>query len=236
MQELSRRPPPRARSRRGFTLVEILVALVILATLTLMAQATYVSYMRESVEATLKHNLFQLRHAIQQFYADHGRYPYDGSDAFGNPVGFLDNSTSELTQGVRKCRDGAVGCDDPFPKNRVRYLLEIPIDPTTNQANWRLLPYDNDGDWETFSDVGNPGTPNDFTAGEGNGVWDAIEPLNDDVGFANYGKGDGKPTRGEPNVDEDPFGNGDEDGDGVIDNDPPDVRDIVSSNPVYEHL
>jgi hypothetical protein len=34
--------------------------------------------------------------------------------------------------------------------------------------------------------------------------------------------------RPEPHVDEDPFGNGDEDGDGLVDEDPPDVKDVKS--------
>lgn len=212
------------RTRAGFTLIELLVAVAIMGALVLMAQATYVIYMRESVDATLRQNLYQLRNAVQQFYADHGRYPYDGQDSFGNPIGFLDTATSELTQGVRS------GANNQFPTNRIRYLMEIPIDPTTNMANWRLIPYDNDGDWQPFSDVGNPGLANDFENGEGNGVWDgAPEPLNDDTGSTDgYGEGDGRPNRGEANVDEDGFDAGG--------TDPPDVQDVVSSNSVWQHL
>lgn len=222
--------------RRGFTLIELLVAVAIMGALVLMAQATYLVYMRDSVDATLKQNLGVLRNAIQQFYADHGRYPYDGTDEHGNEIGFLDSDTSELTQGVRSDLN-------QWPENRVRYLVEIPIDPTTNQANWRIIPYDNDGDWVPFSDTGDPGTPNDYGAGEGNSVWDSgTEDLNNDKGEDNidntgdYGEGDGRPTVGEDRVDEDPIDGIDNDGDGVIDEDPPDVQDITSANPEWEHL
>jgi prepilin-type N-terminal cleavage/methylation domain-containing protein len=214
------------RSRAGFTLLELLVAVAIMGSLVIMAQATYVIYMRDSVEATMKQNLYQLRSAIQQFYADHGRYPYDEQDSFGNPVGFLDTATSELTQGVRS------GPNNQFPANRIRYLLEIPVDPTTNLANWRLIPFDNNDDWNSFADVGNSAILNDFNAGEGNGVWDSgTEPLNDDTGengVGPYGRGDGRPTRGENHVDDDGFSAGG--------TDPPDVQDVVSSNPAWQHL
>lgn len=226
------RPSPRPRPpRSGFTLIELLVAVAIMGALVLMAQATYVIYMRDSVEAVLKQNLFTMRHALQQFYADHGRYPYDGQDQWGNEVGFLDSATSELTQGIRS------GPGNQFPVNRVRYLLEIPTDPTTNQANWRLIPFDGNANWEPYSDSGTA-APNDFDNGEGNGVWDdGTEPLNDDTGdpaseiggdpATRFGRGDGRPTRGEPKVDDDPWPGG---------TDPPDVQDVVSSNPDWQHL
>lgn len=221
------------RRRGGFTLIELLVAVAIMGALVLMAQATYIIYMRDSVEATLKQNLWSMRNAIQQFYADHGRYPYDGIDPHGNPCGILDSATSELTQGVR------IGPNNLFPTgSRTRYLMEIPIDPTTNQANWRVIPYDNDGDWRPFDDRGNPAIPNDFSNGEGNGIWDqGTESLLDDLGedgivdSGDFGEGDGRPNVNEPNVDEDDFP-----GNGTLVNDPPDVQDVTSSNPDWEFL
>lgn len=220
------------RRRRGFTLIELLVAVAIMGALVLMAQATYVIYMRDSIEATLRQNLWSLRNAIQQFYADHGRYPYDGTDVHGNSVGLLDTASSELSQGVRK------GPGNEFPDNRTRYLMEIPIDPTTSQANWRVIPYDNDGDWLPFDDRGDPGVANDFQNGEGNGVWDpTYEALRDDKGedktdnTGDFGEGDGRPNRGEDNVDEDDFP-----GNGTMVPDPPDAQDVTSSNPDWEFL
>ncbi len=230
------------RTRSGFTLIELLVAVAIMGGLVLMAQATYVIYMRDSVEATLRNNLVQIRAAIQQFYADHGRYPFDGLDQFVDPgpanvIGFLDTASSELTQGVR------AGSGNQFPTERTRYLMEIPVDPTTNQINWRVLPHDDDEDWVTFEDSGVLAAPNDFSAGEGNGIWDAVEDLKDDTGNPNdllgpdpvsdrYGRGDGKPTRGEPRVDEDPWVNGNPNSG----TDPPNVKDVVSSNRDFMHL
>jgi general secretion pathway protein G len=59
----------------GFTLVELLVVMsliVILGTLALPQYKHSVQYTREAV---LREDLFRLRDAIDQFYADKGRYP-----------------------------------------------------------------------------------------------------------------------------------------------------------------
>lgn len=61
--------------RRGFTLIELLVVLAIIATLLLLATPRYFSSLEKSKEAVLKENLFQVRDAISQHYADKGRYP-----------------------------------------------------------------------------------------------------------------------------------------------------------------
>jgi general secretion pathway protein G len=59
----------------GFTLIELLVVMsliMILGTLALPQYRHSVVYTREAV---LKEDLFRLRDAIDQFYADKGRYP-----------------------------------------------------------------------------------------------------------------------------------------------------------------
>jgi general secretion pathway protein G len=65
----------RRSSSDGFTLIELLVVmslLVILATIGVMAHQSTVQRGREAV---LKQNLFQMREAIDQHYADKGKYP-----------------------------------------------------------------------------------------------------------------------------------------------------------------
>src|SRR5262245_60278434 len=60
---------------RGFTLVELLVVLAIIATLLTLAAPRYFSSVDRSKEAVLRENLFQLRDAIDKYHADKGRYP-----------------------------------------------------------------------------------------------------------------------------------------------------------------
>lgn len=61
--------------RIGFTLIELLAVLAILATLLLLAVPRYFGSVDRSKEAVLKENLFQMRDAIDKYYADKGKYP-----------------------------------------------------------------------------------------------------------------------------------------------------------------
>ena len=66
------RPRPRGA---GFTLVELLVVLAILATLLTLAVPRYFAKIEHSKETVLRQNLGTLRNALDQFYADTGKYP-----------------------------------------------------------------------------------------------------------------------------------------------------------------
>lgn len=60
---------------RGFTLIEILVVLAILALLLSIAAPRYFGSVDRSKETVLKQNLFQMRDALDKHFADTGRYP-----------------------------------------------------------------------------------------------------------------------------------------------------------------
>ena len=73
----------RNRSRRreeGWTLIEMLVVLSLIMILSSMALTQYRNSILSAKEAALKSDLFQMRDAIDQFYADKGKYP-DSLDA-----------------------------------------------------------------------------------------------------------------------------------------------------------
>ena len=59
----------------GFTLVELLVVLAILAMLLTLAVPKYFSSIERAKEATLKQDLTTLRESLDKFYADTGQYP-----------------------------------------------------------------------------------------------------------------------------------------------------------------
>ena len=66
--------------QRGFTLVELLVVMAIIATLLSIAAPRYLRSVDDAKEAALRSNLSQLREAIDQFHADRGIYPQTLSD------------------------------------------------------------------------------------------------------------------------------------------------------------
>jgi general secretion pathway protein G len=66
---------PIHRSSSGFTIIEILVVLALISILTTIAMAQYKNSVTYAREAVLKTDLFQLRDAIDQYYADKGQWP-----------------------------------------------------------------------------------------------------------------------------------------------------------------
>jgi len=61
--------------RKGFTLIELMIVLAIVATLLSIAVPRYYSSIDRSKEAVLKENLYQMRDAIGKYHADKGKYP-----------------------------------------------------------------------------------------------------------------------------------------------------------------
>jgi general secretion pathway protein G len=66
-----------ARSHRGFTLIELLIVVTLIVVLAGMGLATYSTSITRSKEAVLKEDLFRMRDALDQYYADKGKYPTD---------------------------------------------------------------------------------------------------------------------------------------------------------------
>ena len=70
---LLRAAAPRGQS--GFTLIELLVVIALISILASMAVVQYRNSVVRTQEATLKTNLFRMRDAIDQYFADKAKYP-----------------------------------------------------------------------------------------------------------------------------------------------------------------
>jgi general secretion pathway protein G len=110
------------RSDRGFTMIELMVVMFLISVLAAMGMAQYrnsVTYSRESV---LKEDLFRMRDAIDQYFADKGQYP-----------GTLDALVSDGY--VRKIPE------DPFTKSNSTWQT-VPAEPDPNNPTAEAGVYD----------------------------------------------------------------------------------------------
>ena len=60
---------------RGFTLVELMVVLTVIALLLSIVVPDYVGRVKRAEEAVLQENLMLMRDALDKHYADAGKYP-----------------------------------------------------------------------------------------------------------------------------------------------------------------
>ena len=110
------------RSARGFTLIELLVVLTLITTLSAIGMAQYSRSITYAREATLKEDLFRMRDAIDQYYADKNQYPAT-----------IDALVSEGY--LRKIPE------DPFTKSASSWQT-VPAEPDPNNPSAEVGIYD----------------------------------------------------------------------------------------------
>src|SRR3954466_5611137 len=62
---------------KGFTLIELMIVMALIVILASIGLVQYGHSITRAKEATLKEDLFRMRDAIDQYYADKGKYPAD---------------------------------------------------------------------------------------------------------------------------------------------------------------
>lgn len=67
-------------SAAGFTMIEILIVMSLIVILAAVGMTQYKNSITRAEEATLKENLFRMRDAMDQFYADKNKWPSDLSE------------------------------------------------------------------------------------------------------------------------------------------------------------
>jgi len=102
------------RSDRGFTMLELIIVMAVLGVLITIAVPNLKGALIRAREAVLREDLFQMRDAMDQYYADNGKYPAQLTDL----VGQSDKSKS--------------------------YLRGIPKDPFTGAEDWITVNLDSE--------------------------------------------------------------------------------------------
>jgi len=70
----------RPNNQKGFTLLELMIAMFIVIILLSVALPTYQRSVQQARETVLKENLFQMRRSIDQYAADKGKLPQSLDD------------------------------------------------------------------------------------------------------------------------------------------------------------
>lgn len=120
MFSLLRIPHSGFRIQKGFSLLELMIAMFILIILLSIAVPTYQRSMRHARETVLKENLWQMRRAIDQYTGDKGKLPKSIDDLveskylYERPVDPVMNNTEwkEIMGEDTNTTDGEQGLKD----------------------------------------------------------------------------------------------------------------------------
>lgn len=66
--------------QKGFTLIELMIVIAILAALTGLAATNFVNTQAKARDARRKSDLTQIQRALELFYNDHGQYPHESNN------------------------------------------------------------------------------------------------------------------------------------------------------------
>src|SRR3954464_10385689 len=110
------------RRERGFTMIELMVVMFLISILAAMGLAQYRNSVMYSRESVLKEDLFRMRDAIDQYYADKGQYP----------------STLEALVSDGYLRTSP---EDPFTKSNSSWQT-VPAEPDANNPTAEAGVYD----------------------------------------------------------------------------------------------
>jgi general secretion pathway protein G len=128
--------------RRGFTLVEVLVTLTILAVLAAAIMPIAETAVKRDKEVALRRALREIREAIDAYkkLADEKKFEIE-DDSEGYPP-----DLETLVKGVeiQASENPEKEGETSDAKKLVRFLRRIPVDPMTGTSDWGLLSYQDD--------------------------------------------------------------------------------------------
>jgi len=126
---------PKLKRQGGFSLVELVVAITIMAILATAALPLARLVVRREKERELRNDLHEMRDAIDKYKdaADRGMFQIKlGSEGYPPDL------------------DALVNGIDIDQKKKVRFLRKIPVDPMTGKADWGMRSLQDDPDSDSF--------------------------------------------------------------------------------------
>jgi general secretion pathway protein G len=132
--------------RPGFTLIEMIITLAVVAVLALAALPLGKTAVKRANEIELQRALRTMREAIDAYkkLADEKKIEVE-EDTEGYPP-----TLEALVEGVEVQETSAKG--KAGARKTVKFLRRIPIDPMTNSTDWGLRSYQDDFDSETWGE------------------------------------------------------------------------------------
>ena len=129
---------PSRRGRRGFTLVELVVAFTIMLILSTMALPLARYTVRREKEKALIEALEEMRHAIDHYkdMADQQKIGPVKLGTYGYP-----ESLQSLVDGVKLTGS---------PDKKMKFLRRIPMDPMTHTREWGVRSMQDDPDSQAW--------------------------------------------------------------------------------------
>ena len=126
---------PKLKHQAGFSLVELVVAITIMAILATAALPLARLVVRREKERELRNDLHEMRDAIDKYKdaADRGMFQIKlGTEGYPPDL-------ETLVNGI-----------DIEQKKKVRFLRKIPVDPMTGKADWGLRSMQDDPTSDSF--------------------------------------------------------------------------------------
>ena len=126
------------RGRRGFTLVELVVAFTIMLILSTMALPLARYTVRREKEKALMDALEEMRHAIDHYkdMSDQQKIVPGKIDSYGYP-----ESLQAMVDGVKLTGS---------PDKKMKFLRRIPMDPMTHTRDWGVRSMQDDPDSQAW--------------------------------------------------------------------------------------
>jgi prepilin-type N-terminal cleavage/methylation domain-containing protein len=113
--------------KQGFTLIELMVVMALLAILLGIGAGAFVSSLKKGRDNTRKANLRAITSALEMYYNDKGKYPV------GDSAGMIKGCGTDAERTVCPAANGAFQDETPTPPSPpTLYMAKLPTDPVSS--------------------------------------------------------------------------------------------------------